>query len=94
MVCGAVEAEVCVVLASTLVDDGCVMMTAVVEDSLVDVDDSILVVSEDAEKLVTDGCVPVAVIELFEELMVPVSMLLELDPRVSVAPVVRGTEVE
>lgn len=39
-----------------------------------------------------------AVIELFEALfealMVAVSLLLELDPRVRVAPVVRGTEVE
>lgn len=96
VVCAAVGTEADVVLAATLVDDGCVVMAAVVEDSLLEMDDS---TDEDdpedvAEKLVTDGWVPVAVIELFVELTVAVSLLLELDPKVSVAPVVRGTEVE
>lgn len=53
VVCAAVGTEVDVVLASTLVDDGAVVIAAVVGDSLLET------VEEDsddvAERLVTDG---------------------------------------
>lgn len=60
VVCAAVGTEVDVVLASTLVDDGCVVMAAVVDDSLLEaVDDSMLETVEGdpddvAGRLVTD----------------------------------------